>query len=354
MFQQKTRSLNSTTPALVLGLILGLNLAPSAARAQDEPIVSGVEVLKAQIRESAVRGAEGLRQLGPWKIRYTGLLKPGKRVSLAMQPRNVFATEAEADPRDFRVTMMNPSALYTPAGNLREMGIEIQIMDAQQGAGQSTCMIEVVFLSTGTRLPLPLAQIAARDPLALDLKVSPADAAEFLGYNGEKALFRRKSADRRPVQVTLRFNDGNFWVSYTSELAACTDAGGGSSVGGSGVILTPAPRPESRTRRVRFSLSNSSAETAFLKGYNQACARAKDDLFDLFLGLNDCQSEAMNRYSKAEAGVRVEVMSVDVVKGSQTSICNCRQRGDLADCWSCVAKGSLTCEAVLEETIRTP
>lgn len=179
--------------------------------------VQGVEEIK-----EAVRNAQGhFERLGPWIIQYPDPVESWMTLRLEMNPKEAFMTDPTARPGEFRVRLINPSALMTSLGNLKEIGVSVYVGDNTGGQGTSQCEIYVIFMATGNYAPIDIERIYNTQRSAVHLDIAPPDRAQFVGFSREKAYFRRQVGDVTPVTITLKLYDSGYWYDYQASLAAC-------------------------------------------------------------------------------------------------------------------------------------
>src|SRR3989338_712910 len=179
--------------------------------------VQGVEEIK-----DAIRNAQGhFERLGPWIIRYPDAVESWMTLKLEMNPKEAFMTDPTAKSGEFRVRLINPSALMTSLGNLKEIGVSVYVGDNTGGQGTSQCEIYVTFMATGNYAPIDIERMYNTQRSAVHMDIAPPDRAQFVGFSREKAYFRRQVGDVTPVTITLKLYDSGYWYDYQASLAAC-------------------------------------------------------------------------------------------------------------------------------------
>lgn len=347
---------------------------PVASKPSPDAAIEGVDLVKREVREAAARGGkEALLGIGPWRITYSGDFVANPALHVAMQPEEAFTTVRETE-TTFIVSLAHPEALFTSLGNLREMGVKIEIRDLNGGEGSGVCSTGVMFFTNGTRTPINLQEIALRDPSALNIAVSPAAAAKFERFENEKAFFSRTSGDATIVTVSLRLKDSGNTYLFNANLPSCgvasvTPAPGAPSAPAAPVTpIAPAPAPkkgqelvevsrEVKTFTIRSRQIHDDSDILEMRNpdVREGCQEAKDKLLRHVLNDAACQARAAELFpvaassKKLKVGDMIDFAAIEeaqVQGGSQYAICSCKKvqyEGD-GDCsYDCAASGSVTC-----------
>lgn len=171
------------TALAILGATLGA-LAPARALTPDDENVWGLVRLRTEVVRALRDGETG--EVGPWTLRYTGPHERGTVVWVTMQPDQAFETK-RVDRDEFQVRLKDPKRLLTKVtGDLRPIGVKILKTLEEPGEGR----VYVTYQNkVGEDLDLEKLQ---KLKMIVDLKWSVPGAAEFLGYQGPEAGFRRR------------------------------------------------------------------------------------------------------------------------------------------------------------------